>query len=329
MTAGAALSQPATNNNSRISKCESHSFDRRKGRPTAPICPQAAPGSLPGAQVTSGQAAPDERLTAAIVYRDADQNTFICTGVLLDELHILTAGHCGCGNSYEVTFSEFARNGNRTNAPLEIDGPPILFDPSTCVRGPKPGNDLALIRLKKRFILKDGTDLLPLGYPLALVRAVRDQMKPGDGLKVVGFGETNTGRIGVRMRAFVPVLTRDCFETPYRLSCAPFLEMILAERGGAQVPRDTCGGDSGGPVFIHEQVTLPPCTADFDPEHPDPPITKPQDVVVAITSRAAPFAQPLRGDHCGGGGIYTLIGRRSVHAWFDANGVKRQECVTQ
>jgi hypothetical protein len=272
-------------------------------------------------------------MTAAIVYTAADQNTYICTGVLLDERHILTAGHCGCGNSYQVTFNEFARNGNRTNDPLEIDGSPILFDPSTCVRGPKPGNDLALIRLKKRFILKDGTDLLHLGYPPAqfsLGAAVRDQMKPGDGLKVVGFGETDKGLVGVRMRASVPVLTRDCFETPYRLSCAPFLEMILAERGGAQVPRDTCGGDSGGPVFVQKQVTLPRCTTDFDSEHAtDPPITKPQDVVVAITSRAAPFAQPLRGDHCGGGGIYTLIGRRSVHAWFDANGVKRQECVTQ
>jgi hypothetical protein len=43
--------------------------------------------------------------------------------------------------------------------------------------------------------------------------------------------------------------------------------------------------------------------------------------LVAVTSRGAPFAHVDASRHCGGGGIYSLIGRRSVQAWFEANGV--------
>jgi hypothetical protein len=136
----------------------------------------------------------------------------------------------------------------------------------------------------------------------------------------------------MRMRASVPVLTPDCFDKPtYRVSCMPFLEMILADSYGTRVPHDTCGGDSGGPVFVQKQITtLPKCTENPNENYDNKPkISQEQDVVVAITSRAAPFSQPLRGAHCGGGGIYTLIGRHSVFAWFDANGVKPQKCVTK
>jgi hypothetical protein len=29
--------------------------------------------------------------------------------------------------------------------------------------------------------------------------------------------------------------------------------------------------------------------------------------------------------HCGGGGVYTLLGRKSVHDWLRANGVATEE----
>jgi hypothetical protein len=126
------------------------------------------------------------------------------------------------------------------------------------------------------------------------------------------------------------------------LDCASFQEIILADRTGAGIPRDSCEGDSGGPVYIRAVVKLPPCVDATDPnlnaaQEPNPPyenfredekVTVVQDVLVAVTSRAASFAQPLVGGHCGGGSINTLIGRRQVYAWFEANQVRRQRCVT-
>jgi hypothetical protein len=334
MTAGAAMSQPAPGGGAGQPECaDSYARERRTKQRVPSDCSQAeARATSLHTQITGGKSAPEERFTAAIVYRGADQKPYICTGVLLDDRHILTAGHCGCGTHYEVTFSQVARSGNHTNDALEIDGNPVLFDPLTCLREPKPGNDLALIRLKEHFHLKNFGDLANLGYPRFLFAAdMQDQMKQKDQLKVVGFGETDTGGLAERMTASVPVLTSDCFELPYRLYCAPFLEIILADRSGRQVARDTCGGDSGGPVVVRRDVTLPECSEVIDTNYDliTKTVTQVQNIVVGITSRAAPFTQPLRDGHCGGGGIYTLIGRRSVHAWLDANHVRPQQCVTK
>jgi hypothetical protein len=162
----------------------------------------------------------------------------------------------------------------------------------------------------------------PSGYPFFSL-AADEQMKRGEELKVVGFGETETGAVAVRMKAQVPVLTPDCSEQPYNLYCAAFQEMILAERDGRSKPRDTCGGDSGGPVFVRRMVTLPECGFLSEP----PILTQPQDIVAAITSRAAPFTLASSAQPCGQGGIYTLVGRRSVYAWLDQNHVKSQTCL--
>ncbi len=91
------------------------------------------------------------------------------------------------------------------------------------------------------------------GYPaFALAADFREEMQTGhDGLKVVGYGRTESGDLGTRMKTSVPILTPDCLVSQFRPFCAPFQEMVMADRPAARVPRDTCGGDSGGPVFVH------------------------------------------------------------------------------
>ena len=217
----------------------------------------------------------------------------------------------------------------------EIEGAPILFDPLTCISGVRPGNDLALIRLKVPFNQKNADktqniDLIGLEYPFfALASDFREEMRPGRQLKVVGYGETEIGRIAVRMKASVPVLTPDCMESPHSFYCASFREMIFADRtGSGRVPRDTCGGDSGGPVFVRRMVTMPQCPQNtISPPQFESPTTQPQDVLVAITSRAAPLTPSSGSQPCGGGGVYTLIGRRDIYAWFDQNHVATQRCI--
>jgi hypothetical protein len=315
---------------------ETYSIDRRTGKPapfdcSRPVVDQAA--RLKGF-ITGGEGAPDERHTAAIFFLDENKQPNTCTGILLDAHHVLTAAHCGCGlsGSYRVVFSEFAQQGAQPNEEIRITRAPILFDPMACIRGISPGNDLALLELEERKVDNKNE----FGYPVfALAADYREKMKPSMSLKVVGYGETETGGSGRRMKASVPIVTPDCFGPPYNLHCAPFQEMILADRSGSRVPRDSCEGDSGGPVFVEADVTLPECTGNLPGNTPprpiefEPKVTGKQDVLIAVTSRPAPFTQPLVGGHCGGGGTYTLIGRRPVYAWFEQNHVNPQKCVVK
>lgn len=331
-----ALAEVSAQDAPGIAACSSsHAVDRRTGKPVPSQCgPRVTSRGAPHMSVTGGRDAPDERYTAAIFYRNENGQENICTGVLIDTNHLLTAGHCGCGldGSYSVSFSQNARRAGQIVDRIGIKGAPILFDPLTCVSGAAPGKDLALLRLE-RSIMETKPDYV--GYPIyALAFDYLPQMARPQPLKVVGYGLTETGRVASRMMASVPVLTPNCLGVPYKFYCSQFEEMILADRTGSGVARDTCEGDSGGPVYVRAEVRLARCQGRFqtlgtpyENVQEGERLTVEQDVLVAITSRAAPFTQPLVGGHCGGGSINTLIGRQSVYAWFDANHVRPQRCV--
>lgn len=271
----------------------------------------------------------------AVRYRNALGEEQLCTGTRLDSRHVLTAAHCGCGvpQSYELSNEVDVsrqwrapivdrRNGSRRE--LRLSGAPILFDPSWCRGTGRYGRDLALLKVDRNILPTDQTDEeqreLARDAPGAPLWAfLKETTRPGTHLTVVGYGRTENGSIGRRMRANVPVLTRDCAERIWWRNCAPFAEMILAEAGSSSVQRDTCGGDSGGPVVV-----------DMLMEDPNPDL--PPDVrqainvtaLVGVTSRPAPLTQPLAEARCGGGGIYTIVGRTDVFSWFAAQGVKFQ-----
>lgn len=305
-----------------LSACETtHSLQRGSRQPARADCKKADGVS---SQLVGAVVAPDERHTAAILYTGPDARRHICTGVLIDSTHVLTAGHCGCGvvGSYDVSFDQNPLSGDSFRKSSKIVDRPIQFNPLTCALGPQRGMDLALLKLATPII---GIDDENFGYPaFMLTAAIEDQLAPGRPLKVVGYGETETGSKAVRMKASIPVLTSACLGRPYMLFCAPFLEIILADRSGGR-PRDSCGGDSGGPVFAQLTVKLPNCSTRSNVKT----ITRRYDVLVGITSRAAPFTHAFSGKHCGGGGIYTLVGRRSVYSWLEQNKVKRQECLNE
>jgi hypothetical protein len=338
MVADGALASLVAQGGPEIAECKpSAAINRSTGRPALSGCLDTTPprrGRFK-VRIVGGVHAPDERYTAAIFYTDTNGKPNICTGALLDSRTVLTAGHCGCGvpESYQVTFNQFARQPSGPDELIRIERSPIQFDPLACAFGIAPGQDLALLRLVKD-VLKTPRDF---GYPaFALAVDYQERMIRGEELKVVGYGKTETGGIATRKLAMIPVLTPDCFNREYMFDCAPFQEMIMADRTGSRGPRDSCEGDSGGPVYIRAEVRLPPCDVTDLQRQPEQPYenylekekeTVVQDVLVAVTSRAAPFAQPLLGGHCGGGSINTLIGRKSVHAWLEANGVRRQSCV--
>jgi secreted trypsin-like serine protease len=300
-----------------------YSLDRATREAAPPDCKESGPGGTASAQIANGAVAPDERHTAAIIYTGSDGKRHICSGILIDAQHVLTAGHCACGRteSYLVSFAQAPIAQREARLESKIQGAPILFDPLTCILGPNPGDDLALLKLAEKI---NGINDIQFGYPsFAFVSDLRKDLTAGRELKVVGFGDTEKGAVAVRMKASIPILTADCLASPYSRFCAPFVEMILADKRGDRTSRDTCGGDSGGPVFLRKDVEMVKCQCFGDTQRSK----QTEDVLVGITSRAAPFTQVFGQQHCGGGGIYTLIGRRSVYGWFAANRIVPQSCI--
>jgi secreted trypsin-like serine protease len=109
-------------------------------------------------------------------------------------------------------------------------------------------------------------------------------------VRLVGFGETDAEvRRGMTTRHFVDVTAHGygCDTSTLATGCMPPLELVLGRNGG----RDTCAGDSGGPVLENAGGSLR---------------------IVAVTSRSI-LGGVLR---CGDGGIYTRVDQ--VDSWIRA-----------
>jgi hypothetical protein len=249
-------------------------------------------------------------LVVGIVYRGGNGGSDyeICTGTIVDSTHILTAGHCACGlpTSYRIYLSEsIYPDGIKT-----IDGglgtiflntkPPIMFDSGLCQAGQIDrsayGKDLALLELAAGASI--GVPAINFGDPIG---ALLSELVNGQKLLVMGYGYNNQNLIGFRNKDAIPIRSVASMEPTLAPYCKSFAEMILGQSPGPTARDDTCGGDSGGPVFYTANGGY---------------------VLIAVTSRSAPGVQDNPGNNCGGGGIYTILGRDSVQLWLSANGVK-------
>jgi len=247
--------------------------------------------------VFGGKVAPQYKYVVGITFNDGAREA-ICTGTLMSKRLVLTAGHCGCGNNYRITQNLDMKGAKF----IPAEGRPLLFDPRACqLSAVRPGYDLALLQLREDADVDDAYQAFS-----QLAFSLIERTRRGTSLVAVGYGLTDNLTIGTRMEASVPVFTPDCAQRQYvAAGCAPFFEMILAATNGIGGRRpDTCSGDSGGPVFAMVPV----------------PGLQPVPSLVAVTSRRAPLPQVDTQNHCGGGGIYTVAGRRDVVDWLAQNG---------
>lgn len=267
-------------------------------------------------KVTGGTATESLPETVRIDVNDATY----CTGVLIDWRTILTAGHCACEAMGSYKISVTARVGLREeNFPRRLVSPPITFPNYDCDRRhlAQPALDLALLKMEDPF--EAGSRMMSseeLGErwnyappAIAPMHTVFYDQKT-IALAVVGYGRTETGELSNGRRiAFVNVLSYFCSGTEWiRPRCAAFREFVLSNVfpvGGSPIG-DSCQGDSGGPVFY-----FPPGASGTNTRH----------LLVGVTSRGLPGAVNLATVPCGGGGIYTAIGRPDVLAWLTRNDV--------
>ena len=245
----------------------------------------------------------------------------VCSGTFVGRHQVLTAGHCGCADPKTYVVHADGRA-------FGVRGV-VLYDPRICASPDVSGRDLALLDTDTDLDCHGGDELeasstLPQGssckvragspaemvadqfntpgtqgHIIESVWSLSNRLSVGQSLVAVGYGLDENGRYGARLMANIPILSFACEDAWLRYFCAPFAEMVLADKSSVRA-RDTCPGDSGGPVYLFGK----------DNNHVQ---------LVAIVSRAAPLPQNAR--NCGGGGIYELIGRQSVINWLSANNV--------
>ncbi len=281
------------------------------GRGQAEVPPNAAPPNAvqpddndtidvtkrrppPRRRIIQGEAAPDNADDAVVAIQFINPATggkALCTGTAISGNAIVTAGHCTCGRpgSYGVVIGATTTAGVRAAVESVVTYPG--FD---CNRpgDEQPGLDVGLI------VLRDNIEVL--ARLTATVSLLGDLVvsRPTS-LRVYGYGLTETGGLGQRRKAPIPVKSLTCTDVvSKRAGCHAFYEFVLAATTASSggIGRDSCGGDSGGPVF-------------WEP-------ASGQRYLVGVVSRGLRNGPTINGQPCGGGGVYSVIGRHTVIGWL-------------
>jgi hypothetical protein len=222
----------------------------------------------------------------ADVFRDSVAilgNNKLCSGSLIDGQTVITAGHCYCeGVMEEIVSGTSILSTDRVRV---VKDQSQSFRPCEEVDRDPSGGDVALLKLERSLVAKP--------KPLGTLQVVKDSAA----IRAVGFGHTETA-IGFKYQVNIVIASHQCDGTGpigipdqqvYR--CKPAYELVAAG-----LNRDTCGGDSGGGVYV------------FGPDS--------EVYLVGVTSRAV---DPT--GKCGPGGIYVLLSAPPIRDWLESKGV--------
>ena len=171
---------------------------------------------------------------ATVALTQGPNGSFFCSGTLITDTVVLTAGHClqgSSGNPY-VFFGDDVRRNGEYRATVEGEVHPDY-------NGQSIRNDIALLRLAS----PAPTDIESIPYlPAELGLSAADQ-----GVTTVdfsGFGRDENNNSGVKLHV-VDTIDVVC-DGPG--SCAGYVNPLMF--GYDQQPGGPCSGDSGGPSYI-------------------------------------------------------------------------------
>jgi hypothetical protein len=217
--------------------------------------------------------------------------TALCTGTVIARNAVLTAQHCFCAGMAKSIYIGNVLDG--LHAPYaNVTSGKSMKPCSSVVTDPA---DVAILFVSREF------------DPRVIIPAVLASKGMIDGAKVVravGFGETETGVVGQKMIVDIAVATDDCAGTLHTASgtltdaqyyhCNKNFELVA---GAPLLNKDTCNGDSGGPIFVRD--------------------THGNDFLAGATSRAVGIPDSR---NCGDGGIYVRTDG-IVESWIASQGI--------
>ena len=262
-----------------------------------------------------------DEVVSIAVPEDGGYRSF-CSGTLVAPDTILTAAHCVCDSRFDpsrtvVVFGTDVNDIKHVKAAYSITESAIKHPgkaddtdfAAACQNGPAKGwlgRDLALVRLGDRLpMLGDAAWVPPQPARIAEPQLFFSLLSRE--VVLVGFGWTEPPepKIGVQYVTTAPVIDPLCSSSQAgQYLCEAGKEMVVIGRLPApgKTQADTCGGDSGGPVFVS--------TIDGS------------RYLVGATSRAS----DAKAKNCGPGGVYSLV-TPSVVEWL-TNANKHGRCIT-
>lgn len=210
-------------------------------------------------------------------------NGGLCSGTLIAPNAVLTAQHCPCAGVDEHVA--FGLDWQKPSAVYDV----VKNETMAACGASNAGQDVALLFLDKVAAVAPAKLLASAStVPLVDVRAV-------------GYGLTETNGSGLQLNVDLPVASPRCNGSSHGetdsayFGCATGSEMVA---GMQNSKRDTCHGDSGGPLFMKS------ATHGY--------------LLVASTSRGV--STPGAAD-CGDGGIYEVLDGK-ILTWIRSKGVQ-------
>ncbi|KAL1501655.1 hypothetical protein ABEB36_006948 [Hypothenemus hampei] len=213
---------------------------------------ECGPISVLTNRITHGKTAALEEFPwmVLIAYNSSDFGIeFRCGGTIISERFILTAAHCILNTSiFGVRLGEYDLNNTDQDCAHSYCSPPTqdLYIEDTIIHpkyNPKTHeNDIALIKLLGQADISQ-TNIRPICLPLF---DTNDDLA-GKYAIISGWGATEISDMSaVPMKAEIPVLPMTtCKEIYDKYTTITINQICAGGRGG----RDSCAGDSGGPLM--------------------------------------------------------------------------------
>ena len=212
-------------------------------------------------------------------------NNRICSGTLVAADKVLTAAHCYCDGAIEEVILGQDSQRPIDRIPVDIAASEV-FLPCNEINSDLGRGDIALLKLTR-----------PAAAEPRRLTSLQ-MLRAAAAVRAVGFGRRENAPAGQKFMVDIVIASYQC--DGLALTGVPDDQVYRCrnphELVAASLNRDTCGGDSGGPVFV------------FDANN--------EAQIAGVTSRAIhPSGK------CGPGGIYVIPAVEPIRQWLEARGI--------